>query len=108
HLVALGGGLECVTARGSVACPADGPAVLAVGAVNHFGLRAGYSSCGPNSRWPKPDFVAPVPFASLWRSRPFSGTSAAAPQAASLAALCWSRHPDWTANQVRDALRQAA
>lgn len=108
HLVALGGGLECVTTNGSVACPADGPAVLAVGAVNVIGLRASYSSCGPNSSRPKPDFVAPVPFASLWRPRPFSGTSAAAPQAASLAALCWSRHADWRAEQVREALLHSA
>jgi subtilisin family serine protease len=108
HLVVLGGGLEYATARGSVACPADCPTVVAVGAVNHIGIRANYSSCGPNSQRPKPDFVAPVPFTSLWRPRPFSGTSAAAPQAASLAALCWSRHPDWSAEQVREALRESA
>ena len=29
----------------------------------------------------KPDLVATVPFPSGWRTRPFSGTSAAAPQA---------------------------
>jgi subtilisin family serine protease len=49
-----------------------------------------------------------VPFPSLFRARPFSGTSAAAPQAAGLAALVWSRHPDWTAEQVRGALVRAA
>jgi subtilisin family serine protease len=108
HLVALGGALSLPRAGGSVACPADCPVVQAVGAVHANGQRASYSSCGPNSPRPKPDFVAPVPFASLWRSRPFTGTSAAAPQAAGLAALCWSRHPDWTAAQVRQALRAAA
>jgi hypothetical protein len=108
HLVALGASLESATARGSIPFPADGPAVLAVGAVNPEGQRIGYSSCGPNSPAPKPDLVAAVPFPSLWRSRPFSGTSAAAPQAAALAALWWSRHPDWTANQVRAALRTSA
>jgi subtilisin family serine protease len=108
HLVALGGALSLPRAGGSVACPADCPVVQAVGAVHADGQRASYSSCGPNSPRPKPDFVAPVPFASLWRSRPFTGTSAAAPQAAGLAALCWSRHPDWTAAQVRQALRAAA
>ena len=41
-------------------------------------------------------------------ARPFTGTSAAAPQAAGLAALVWSRHPDWTAAQVQEALRTAA
>lgn len=108
HLAVLGGNLSYTTARGSIACPADGAAVQAVGAVFRDGQRAGYSSCGPNSPRPKPDFVAPVPFPSLWRDRPFTGTSAAAPQAAALAALCWSRHPDWTAEQVRDTLRAAA
>jgi subtilisin family serine protease len=49
-----------------------------------------------------------VPFPSLWRPRPFSGTSASAPQAAAMAALIWSRRPAWTAAQVWDSLRQSA
>ncbi len=108
HLVVLGGGLAHTTARGSVAFPADGPEVVAVGAVDADGNRAPYSSCGPNSALPKPDFVAAVPFPSLWRPQPFTGTSAAAPQAAGLAALVWARHPQWTAAQVRAALRESA
>jgi subtilisin family serine protease len=108
HLVVLGGDLRYATAPGSIPCPADGPEVVAVGAVAPSGRRAWYSSCGPNSRRPKPDFVAPVPFPSLWRTQPFTGTSAAAPQAAALAALWWSRHPEWTAQQVRDALQASA
>src|SRR5262249_43146347 len=101
-------GLDCATARGSIPFPGDGPEVIAVGAVDADGRRLAYSSCGPNSRQPKPDVVAPVPFPSVWRPKPFSGTSAAAPQAAALAGLWWSRHPDWTANQVRAALRTSA
>jgi subtilisin family serine protease len=108
HLVVLGGGLAYSNARGSIAFPADCSRVLAVGAVNKDGQRASYSSCGPNSRQPKPELVAPVPFPSSWRARPFSGTSAAAPQGAALAALLWSRHMEWTADQVRTALRNAA
>jgi subtilisin family serine protease len=108
HVVALGGDLEWATAKGSIPFPGDGPNVLAVGAVDGHGDRLAYSSCGPNSPAPKPDFVAPVPFASLWRDRPFTGTSAAAPQVAGLAALCWSRHADWTAEQVRQQLRSWA
>jgi subtilisin family serine protease len=108
HLVVLGGCLAHATARGSIPCPADCPAVLAVGAVDAAGHRVCYSSCGPNSRRPKPDFVAPVPFPSAWRDRPFTGTSAAAPQAAALAALWLSRFPAWKAEQVRAAMQAAA
>jgi subtilisin family serine protease len=108
HLIALGGNLQYANASGSIAFPADGPEVVAVGAVSLEGQRLVYSSCGPNSSQPKPDLVAPVPFVSLWRAQPFSGTSASAPQAAALAALWWSRYPTWTAAQVRAALRTSA
>jgi subtilisin family serine protease len=108
HLVALGGDLDYSTKAGSVACPADCRRALAIGAVHSDGERASYSSCGGAVPIVKPDLVAIVPFASLWRPEPFTGTSAAAPQAAGLAALCWSRHPDWTAAQVRQALCHAA
>jgi subtilisin family serine protease len=108
HLVVLGGALGHSSRRGSIPFPGDGPEVLAVGAVNEDGRRVSYSSCGPNAGRPKPDLSAMVPFPSLFRTRPFTGTSAAAPQAAALAALVWCRHPDWTAEKVGAALRQAA
>jgi hypothetical protein len=107
HLVALGASLQYSTAGGSIPFPADGTSVIAVGAVSADGRRLYYSSCGAGPR-PKPELVAPVPFASLWRAQPFSGTSAAAPQAAALAALLWSRHPDWTAAHIRQALFASA
>jgi hypothetical protein len=108
HLVVLGGSLEYTTCRGSIPFPGDGAQVVTVGAVNAKGERVPYSSCGPNSRLPKPDFVATVPFPSLCRERPFAGTSAAAPQAAGLAAVLWSSQPNWTPNQVTQTLREAA
>jgi hypothetical protein len=108
HLVALGGGLEFSTAQGSVAFPADGAEIVAVGAVSSRGERLSYSSCGAEGCCRKPDLVAPVPFPSIWRSKPFAGTSAAAPEAAGLAAVCWSRHPQWTANKVRQAMEKSA
>jgi subtilisin family serine protease len=108
HLVVLGGGLACSTSCGSIPFPGDGPEVVAVGAVDLSGHRLGYSSCGPTTGVGKPDFVATVPFPSTWRLRPFSGTSAAAPQAAGLTALVWSRHSAWTAPRLREALREAA
>lgn len=108
HVVVLAGGLQVATPHGSIPFPGDGPEVIAVGAVDADGHRLAYSSCGPNSDHPKPDFVAPVPFPSSWRPRPFSGTSAAAPQAAALAALLIARHPDWPAVRVRQTLETAA
>jgi subtilisin family serine protease len=56
----------------------------------------------------KPDLVAPVPFATFCRSQPFSGTSAAAPQAAGLAALCWGRYPKRSAAEIRLSLYRSA
>jgi subtilisin family serine protease len=108
RLVVLGGGLEFATAPGSIAFPGDGAEVVAVGAVTADGRRTPYSGCGPNSPRPKPDCVAPVPFSTLCQPEPFTGTSAAAPQAAGLAALWWSRYPVWTASQVREALSRTA
>jgi hypothetical protein len=108
HLTVLGGGLEETTLHGSVSFPADGGEVIAVGAEDRQGRRQEYSSCGPNGPSLKPDFAAVVPFPSMWRTQPFSGTSAAAPQAAGLAALLRSAHPDWTVTRSRGALLGAA
>jgi len=108
HLVVLGGTLSTVTSQGSVACPADGPEVIAVGAVTRAGNRLDYSSCGLDTHALKPDLVAPVPFPTTVRAQPFTGTSAAAPQAAAVAALLWSRHPQWIAEQIRNVLTKSA
>lgn len=108
HLVVLGGTLSNVTSEGSIACPADGPEVIAIGAVTYDGRRLAYSSCGSVSPLLKPDLVAPVPFPTTVRSQAFTGTSAAAPQAAALAAVLWSRHPKWTAKEVHTNLVQFA
>ncbi len=108
HLFVLGGSLRQTHAGSSIPFPGDGPEVVTVGAVEGDGHRATYSSCGPNSASPKPDLVALVPFESRFRTRPFGGTSAATPQAAGLAAVMWSAHPEWKAAQVRRAMQEAA
>ncbi len=101
HLTVLGGGLEESTARGSVPFPGDGAEATAVSAMDGEGRRPDYCSYGADG---KPELAAIVPFPSLWRPRPFSGTSAAAPEAAGLAAVLLSRHPAWTAVRVRASL----
>lgn len=108
HVTSLSADLEFATLGGSVMFPADGPEVIAVGAVDDSGQRMTYSSCGPNSMNHKPDIVAPVPFTTFCRERPFSGTSAAAPQAAALAALIWARNAEWSAARVSEQLRGLA
>jgi subtilisin family serine protease len=109
HLVILGGRLQQATRESSVPFPGDTGSVIAVGALDTRGRRFAFSSCGPFSRNCKPDLAAPIPFPSEWRAaQPFGGTSAAAPQAAGLAALVWSRYPTWTAQQVRQSLQKAA
>jgi subtilisin len=108
HLTTTFASLAYTTSRSSVCFPADGAEVVGMGAVDGEGHRQWYSACGPNSPRPKPDLTALVPFPTGIRERPFGGTSAAAPQGAALAARCWSRHPDWTADQVREALRASA
>lgn len=108
HCVTLHSGVAQFNTRGSICFPADGAEVVAVGAVDERNRRMSYSSCGPNSKHPKPDLVASVPFPSLWREKPFAGTSAAAPQAAGIAAVLWSRNAAWTAEKVRMVLRSSA
>ena len=90
-----------VRLAGSIPFPGDGPEVITVGAVDTSFKRASFSACGPNSRQPKPDVVAPIPFGTYTPSRPFSGTSCATPQAASAAVLCLSLNTDWNAAKVR-------
>jgi hypothetical protein len=108
HVVVLGGSLEHATEKGSIPFPGDGAQVLAVGAVDSENRRVYYSSCGPNSSLPKPDFVATVPFPSVCREKPFAGTSAAAPQAAGIAALLWSSRTDANATQIAASMKKAA
>ena len=108
HVTTMNASLDRTTPDASVCFPGDAPEVVAMGAVDATGQKWWYSACGPNSAATKPDLVAIIPFPSLWRPRPFSGTSCAAPQAAGLAALLWSRHPGWSAAQVRTSLRRSA
>ncbi len=91
----------------------DHPDVISVASTDENDLKSDFSSYGtwveisaPGSNiWntyhesddPANDYVASL-----------SGTSMASPNAASVAALIWSRHPDWTAAQVKQRLYDTA
>ena len=94
--------------------PADGANVLAVGAVNSLGQRAGFSSMGPSADGRiKPDVMAmgaSVRMASSsgngYTSR--SGTSFSCPLTAGAAALILEANPGSTNQQIMGALLETA
>ena len=101
--------------EGSIGAPADAPGAISVGAVNGIGNVTGFSSVGPTyDRRMKPDVVALG--SAVWSAQArtwdrygrVSGTSFAAPLVAGCAALVLSAHPDWTPEEVRDALTMSA
>jgi hypothetical protein len=102
--------------RNTLNAPADGDSVLAVGAVNPDGLRAGYSSVGPtvDGRF-KPDVMAQgtlVRAASTSDTTAYGfftqGTSHSCPLVAGVVALILHDNPDATPMQVVNALRMTA
>lgn len=101
--------------RNTLIAPADGDGVIAAGAVNLDGIRAGFSSVGPtvDGRL-KPD-VAALGVGVLAAAgvdqrgyQPVNGTSFSAPLIAGVAALIRAAHPDWSPMQVLNALRRTA
>jgi type VII secretion-associated serine protease mycosin len=117
---AIGKGCLVVAAMGNDASsepayPAASPGVLAVGATNQQDERASFSNSGS---WMSvsapgvgifstlPTYATKIPHKKPYG--PLSGTSMAAPLVAGLASLVWSRHPEWTAEQVRQRIEQSA
>lgn len=99
----------------SLITPADGPSVIAVGALRPSGILASFSSRGPTADGRiKPDVVAqgssvatvdpelPDNYLSL------AGTSFSCPQVAAVAALVLQAHPRLAPAQVLEALRETA
>ncbi|MFI6063375.1 S8 family serine peptidase [Streptomyces sp. NPDC051286] len=107
----------------TVGSPGAAASALTVGAVDRDDSLAGFSSRGPRSGdgAVKPDVTAPgVGIVAARASGTtqgdvvdqyylgFSGTSMATPHVAGAAALVAQRHPDWTGNQIKDALVSTA
>ncbi|GGV88082.1 hypothetical protein GCM10015535_38590 [Streptomyces gelaticus] len=108
----IGPGTETVSSPGCV------PGVLTVGAVDRDDTTAWFSSRGPVAvtHTLKPEIAAPgvdISAASaggrgVYAYRTMSGTSMATPHVAGAAAIVRQAHPDWTAQQIKEALVSSA
>ncbi|MFJ5549512.1 S8 family peptidase [Streptomyces sp. NPDC093225] len=98
----------------TVSSPGCAPSVLTVGAVDRDDSTASFSSRGPAgiAHTLKPEIAAPGVGISaanaggrgVYAYQSMSGTSMATPHVAGAAALVKQRHPDWSAQQIKQAL----
>ncbi len=98
-----------------ITAPADGPSVIAVGAVSANGALVGFSSRGPTADGRiKPDVMAmgsgvrTAAFSSKAEYNFSGGTSFSCPLVAGVAAQILSAHPEVTPQQMLNTLRNTA
>lgn len=94
------------------------PNVIAVGAVDRGRRRPAFGTEGPQMTVVAPgtDILSTLPnyFVTLNREGKqtkydrLDGTSQATPLVSALASLLWTKHPDWTAAQIRDHISSTA
>jgi subtilisin family serine protease len=104
----------------SIGTPAAAASALTVGAVDKQDQLAWFSSTGPlaGSGALKPDITAPGVDITAARSQQMTsgtgmyqsmdGTSMATPHVSGAAAILAQKHPDWTGQQLKDALMSSA
>ncbi|MFG2644566.1 S8 family serine peptidase [Streptomyces sp. NPDC048370] len=89
--------------------PSSIPGVVAVGALDTKGKVANFSSYGPHLALAAPGVEIPgLCTADKSKYCAHEGTSQATAIASGTAALIWSAHPDWTANQVLRVMMETA
>jgi type VII secretion-associated serine protease mycosin len=80
--------------------PSGTPGVVAVGAIGHDAKKTGESQYGPQIDFTAPGIDMVHACTGGTQLCKTSGTSDATAIASASAALIWSKHPDWTNNQV--------
>ena len=100
--------------RNTLVAPADGVRVLTAGAVTRAGTRAAFSSVGPTADGRvKPDVAAMGVNVKVARQTDHvygvaSGTSFSCPLTSGVVALVLQAHPDYTVDQLLEAVRTTA
>lgn len=84
----------------TVVYPAGTPGVVGVGAIDQDGKKTDESQHGPQIDFTAPGIDMVHPCTGGTQLCKTSGTSDATAIASASAALIWSKHPDWTNNQV--------
>lgn len=108
-LIAAAGNKGESLSEDSIAFPAAEPGVLAVTATDRRDQLASFSLTGPQAGLSAPGVNI---FSDYWQNRSgyasIDGTSMASPFVAGVAALVWSLHPEFTAEQVKILLENSA